>query len=547
MLFSTLVVTPQAAVKFSKNLKASKNSSISVYSKIPASEDINEALDEPKSLKRFCAFVEIKSDMETPLYIRKSTAVWLFQEGERISSDRLLRVKAKQPFCSTSKYDSDNTGMDNTVPFVATQLKTGDICIFKTICLNWNIGKVQSFCKLKGKKIKEQEYKQYFADLSMPDIRVLCAWFSQCESAMIFDSMPSTVDERNINHSYIPISKYICTLTRNCFDIISGSSATDMSAKSITTSVTHQQEILMAKKIRITEKCQTLINDLMLQNEKLSGSKEIHELENPVAIIESDVEAEELDEGSSNVHVWTAIENTRLNNFDKEILLNKDECLNDKHIMCGQLLIKKAFPHIGGLLSTLQQQKNIVPLQSKSLQIVHLPGHWICVSTMNCENEDIVLYDSSSLNINEHLKWLLSKLVCTQKPQFTVRIACLAKQSANSDCGLYAIGYITHLAFGLDPSLFVLKQQALRSHFIHCIEQKTISPFPILREHRQPSTPTVVTIEVHCHCRCPDTGSKMVFCDGPCRRWYHFECLNAVTKTAAMKKKKWFCDDCSRK
>ena len=64
-----------------------------------------------------------------------------------------------------------------------------------------------------------------------------------------------------------------------------------------------------------------------------------------------------LDEGSSNVHVWTAIENTRLNNFDREILLNKDECLNDKHIMYGQLLIKKAFPHIGGLLSTLQQQK----------------------------------------------------------------------------------------------------------------------------------------------------------------------------------------------
>ena len=144
------LITPQAAVKFSKNLKASKNSSISVYSKIPASKDINEALDEPKSLKRFSAFVEIKSDMETPLYIRKSTAVWLFQEGERVSSDRLLRVKDKQPFRTTSKYDSDNTGMDNTVPFVATQLKTGDICIFKTTCLNWNIGKVESFCKLKG-------------------------------------------------------------------------------------------------------------------------------------------------------------------------------------------------------------------------------------------------------------------------------------------------------------------------------------------------------------------------------------------------------------
>ena len=31
-------------------------------------------------------------------FIRKTTAVWLFQEGERVSSDRLFRVRAKQPF-----------------------------------------------------------------------------------------------------------------------------------------------------------------------------------------------------------------------------------------------------------------------------------------------------------------------------------------------------------------------------------------------------------------------------------------------------------------
>ena len=85
----------------------------------------------------------------------------------------------------------------------------------------------------------------------------------------------------------------------------------------------------MAKKIRITEKCKTLITDLMLQNEKLSGIKEIHKLENPMAIVESDVEHEELDEGSSNVHVSTATDNIRSNNFDKAILVNKNECLND--------------------------------------------------------------------------------------------------------------------------------------------------------------------------------------------------------------------------
>ena len=47
---------------------------------------------------------------------------------------------------------------------------------------NWNIGKVQSFCKLKGKKMKEQEYKHSSVDLSMADIGVLCTWFTECES-----------------------------------------------------------------------------------------------------------------------------------------------------------------------------------------------------------------------------------------------------------------------------------------------------------------------------------------------------------------------------
>ena len=106
--------------------------------------------------------------------------------------------------------------------------------------------------------------------------------------------------------------------------------------------------------------------------------------------------------------LWTNIENIRLKKSDKEIILNADGHLNDKHIMCAQLLIKKQFPNINGLKSTLQQQKEIVPLQKQSLQIIHLPGHWVTVSTLNSESEDIVLYDSSSLNISEQIKLLLS-------------------------------------------------------------------------------------------------------------------------------------------
>ena len=43
--------------------------------------------------------VEVHKGQSTIL-IRKTTAVWLFQESERVSSDRLFRVRDKQPFSS---------------------------------------------------------------------------------------------------------------------------------------------------------------------------------------------------------------------------------------------------------------------------------------------------------------------------------------------------------------------------------------------------------------------------------------------------------------
>jgi len=42
-------------------------------------------------------FVEVQANGQN-VFIRKTTAVWLLQEGERVSSDCLFRVRCKQPF-----------------------------------------------------------------------------------------------------------------------------------------------------------------------------------------------------------------------------------------------------------------------------------------------------------------------------------------------------------------------------------------------------------------------------------------------------------------
>ena len=41
-------------------------------------------------------FLEVQHNGETK-YIRKSTIVWLHNEGERVSTDRLFRVRTTQP------------------------------------------------------------------------------------------------------------------------------------------------------------------------------------------------------------------------------------------------------------------------------------------------------------------------------------------------------------------------------------------------------------------------------------------------------------------
>ena len=66
---------------------------------IPMYKSVKVDEKSSKNRKAFSPFVEIKNNNKT-FFIRKTTAVWLLQESERVSSDRLFRVRQKQPFAS---------------------------------------------------------------------------------------------------------------------------------------------------------------------------------------------------------------------------------------------------------------------------------------------------------------------------------------------------------------------------------------------------------------------------------------------------------------
>ncbi len=179
------------------------------------------------------------------------------------------------------------------------------------------------------------------------------------------------------------------------------------------------------------------------------------------------------------------------------------------------------------------------------MQILHIDSdHWIAVSNIGCTTkEDIIVYDSIYTSISAHTKQLLSQLVHTDKPAINVKIAPTPKQSGSSDCGVYAVAFVTSIAFGLDPSLSVYNQTVMRGHLLSCLELKVLSPFPI-SGHKRLSSAKHVSIKVYCYCRCTENG-KMIMCDGQCGQWFHFKCIHSESLKTIKKNEKWFCNNCS--
>ena len=63
----------------------------------------SEAEPTNKESSKFSLFVKVLRNDQV-FYIRKTTAVWLFQESEHVSSDCLFRVRCKQPYALSLQF-----------------------------------------------------------------------------------------------------------------------------------------------------------------------------------------------------------------------------------------------------------------------------------------------------------------------------------------------------------------------------------------------------------------------------------------------------------
>ena len=159
------------------------NSQGTTISCLPLYEESDNSVGTLKCTKLHRKFVEITYNGEM-LHIRKTTLVGLLQENERISNDRLFRVRVQQPFTSTGKIIKSLCD-DSKLPTVRDSVSLGDICIFllatpieATNCELWAAGKITQFAFYKQKSKRDQQYKKSEASVES-SIGVSCSWFKQ--------------------------------------------------------------------------------------------------------------------------------------------------------------------------------------------------------------------------------------------------------------------------------------------------------------------------------------------------------------------------------
>jgi len=146
------------------------NSKIPCYCFMDNSSTITKT--EGKVGKIFSPFIEVSVNNRT-FSIRKTTAIWLLQENECVSSDCLFCVRDKQPYPGSSLTLAPVSFTD---PLVSNIVHIGDLCVFK-FGINWHLGHILQFSKY---NIANEEYAKpcndKFVEVSN-HVGVLCTWY----------------------------------------------------------------------------------------------------------------------------------------------------------------------------------------------------------------------------------------------------------------------------------------------------------------------------------------------------------------------------------
>ncbi|XP_077984179.1 uncharacterized protein LOC144438855 [Glandiceps talaboti] len=194
--------------------------------------------------------------------------------------------------------------------------------------------------------------------------------------------------------------------------------------------------------------------------------------------------------GSTNCSESSSNITSEQENLIMKQLKSRTEWISDVTIDEAQALLRKKFPHIGGLYnaSVMKVPHQIRPVdEPKFVQIVNMNGnHWITVSNIKGSEGTVQVYDSIGGREEEedpNVLRAIDRLMSTHGRDYTIQWMNADKQSNGYDCGLHAIANATALCHGVDPTTCKWNQSEMRNHLKSCI-QKDILQFPFEKDRR---------------------------------------------------------------
>ena len=295
-----------------------------------------------KTGRKISPFVEISENGQS-ISIRKTTAIWLLQENEKLSSYRPIRVRDKQPFASSSY---PLMAVSGEIPVIASTLTVNNLCIFK-LAFDWELGRVLQFARCDtDTKVYSKPYKEQSVEVGTKNVGVLCTWYKHVK-----DSFGTFELTQSSEVEYKPLESYVCTLPEDCIPMKNGSTCSNNDI------LPKKQSSLTSMNFSINDRCnesvQVMVEDYKASNSHQSTTKKSNSTDtksSPVLIP---------DDSEVSLAIakdcWVKCGGIQLNRRDLQRLTSGKE-LSDLHINAFQNVLKKQFSSIGGLQSTLLQQ-----------------------------------------------------------------------------------------------------------------------------------------------------------------------------------------------
>ena len=253
----------------------------------------------------------------------------------------------------------------------------------------------------------------------------------------------------------------------------------------VTLTATTKEEATKAKKLIESTLCIDVTRDVTASEERVEAAQGASNSALPAIVIcKSGQSSEEVvnlvDQDEPHVDEPPK-KKAKIINFEGVVVMG--EQLTDAEINFAQSLLKKQFPKLNGLASTLYQEKKTIlseaSVQNK-LQIIHCNSrqHWIVASTLNCPLGEVKVYDSIFYNCDQETEVIIANLFQCSPKKVRVKVARSQKQKGGSDCGVYAIAFAVAAALGINPSKLKLRQESMRAHLVSCLNEECFTQFP---------------------------------------------------------------------